>query len=411
SAFGSLVGLRPTQGLVSRVGVMPLSHTQDIAGPLARTVTDLATALDITVGVDPNDPQSKLLDGHIIPKFADALQPGALRGARIGILRNYFLEADAEIVDTVRAAIRAMARAGADTVGVDIVTFDNLLANTTVINYDHKYDLIDYLAATPGSGVKSLNDILASGLYQDVLEQRYRLVDSIGSRDSRVYQAALAKQRTTRDAIVAVMDSLHVDVLVYPTMRRRPVLVGDPQLGSTCNLSAQTGLPAISVPAGFMTEGLPVAIELLGRPFADAKLVSLAYAFEQLGARRRAPFSTPALVHGVGPAPVAFATIARGKSTMVNAQFKYNPSESTLYFATRVTGTPASKIEAVVLRRKDANGQTRVVSRFSGPESVSGTGIVTLTAIDRDALTRGELLITLVAADGVAAEAALKLPR
>ncbi|MEO7997539.1 MAG: amidase family protein [Gemmatimonadaceae bacterium] len=411
SAFGSLVGLRPTQGLVSRVGVMPLSHTQDIAGPLARTVTDLAIALDITVGADPNDPQSKLLEGHTIPKFADALQPGALRGARIGILRNYFLEADAEIIDTVRAAIRAMAAAGADTVGVDIATFDNLLAGTTVINYDHKYDLIDYLKPTPQAAVASMNEILAGGLYQDVLEQRYRLVDSIGTRDSRVYQTALAKQRTTRDAIIAVMDSLRVDVLVYPTMRRRPVLAGDPQLGSTCNLSAQTGLPAISVPAGFMTEGLPVAIELLGRPFADAKLVSLAYAFEQLGARRRAPFSTPALTRGGAPTPMVFATVARGKTALVSAQFKYYPSLSTLNFDTRISGTPTAQIEAVVLRRKDASGLARVVARFSGPESITGSGIVTLTAIDRDALAKGDLMMTFVSSGGVAAEAALKLPR
>ena len=427
SAFGSLVGLRPTQGLVSRAGIMPLSHTQDIAGPLARTVTDLATALDITVGADPADPQSKLLEGRAIPKFAEALQSGALRGARIGILANYFLEADAEILDTVRSAIRAMAAAGADTVRVDIAAFDGLLAGTTVTNYDHKYDLIDYLASrapmTSGSGApvpvsatstphaKSLSDILASGLYPDVLEQRYRLADSIGTRSSPAYQTALTKQRTTRDVIVALMDSLRIDVLVYPTVRRRPVLVGDPQLGSTCNLSAQTGMPAITVPAGFMAEGLPVGIELLGRPFADARLVSLAYAFEQLGARRRAPFSTPALVRGAAPKPVAFATVASNKTTFVNARFTYNPSQSTLAFDTRVSGVPPSQIEAVVLRRRDANGQARVVYRFSGPESNSASGSVTLTAVDRDALKNGALWMTLVAADGVVAEAVLKMPR
>ncbi|MEP6833459.1 MAG: amidase family protein [Gemmatimonas sp.] len=416
SAFGSLVGLRPTQGLVSRVGVMPLSHTQDIAGPLARTVTDLAIALDITVGADPADAQSRLLDGHAMPKFSEALQKGALRGARIGILRNYFQETDAEIADTIQSAIRAMARAGADTVTVNIAAFDSLLAGTTVINYDHKYDLIDYLAVPSASGssnagAKSLSDILSSGLYQDVLEQRYRLVDSIGTRDAAVYQRALAKQHTTRNAIVALMDSLRIDVLVYPTVRRRPVLAGDPQLGSTCNLSAQTGLPAITVPAGFMTEGLPVGIELLGRSFSDAKLVSLAYAFEQLGARRRAPFSTPALVRGAGPLPVAFVASARGKSALVSARFKYDPSLSTLNFSTQVTGVATSKIAAVVLRRRDADGRTRVVHRFSGPERVAGAGTVTLTAVDRDALKAGGLLLSLVAGDSVVAEGAVKVPR
>ena len=411
SAFGSLVGLRPTQGLVSRTGIMPLSHTQDIAGPLARTVTDLAIALDITVGADPADAQSKLLDGRTIPKFADALQAGALRGARIGILRNYFLDADAEILDTVRSAIRAMAAAGADTVGVDIAAFDALLAGTTVINYDHKYDLIDYLAATPTARAKSLADILASGLYPDALEQRYRLVDSIGTRNSPAYQTALTKQRTTRDIIVALMDSLRIDVLVYPTVRRRPVLAGDPQLGSTCNLSAQTGLPAITVPAGFMAEGLPVGIELIGRPFADARLVSLAYAFEQLGARRRAPFSTPALVRGLAPKPVAFVTVTSKEAASVNARFTYNPSQSTLEFATRVSGVPTSQIEAVVLSRRDASGQARVVHRFSGPETSIAFGVVTLTAVDRDALGNGALMLSLVGVNGVVTETALKMPR
>lgn len=412
SAFGSLVGLRPTQGLVSRVGVLPLSHTQDIAGPLARTVTDLAIALDITAGADPKDPQVKLLDGQTIPKFTDALTPGSLRGARIGILRNYFLEADAEIVDTVRAAIRAMARAGADTVGVDVMAFDDLLAGTTVINYEHKYDLIDYLQATPGTRITSMTEVLASGLYQDVQEARYRLVDSIGTRDARVYQAALVKQQATRSAIVKIMDSLRIDVLVYPTMRRRPAMVGDPQLGSTCNLSAQTGLPAISVPAGFMTEGLPVAIEMLGRPFADGKLISLAYAFEQLGARRRAPFSTPALVRGVAPVPVAFATVARGKSTAsVSARFNYNPSLSTLNIATTVTGAAKSQIDAVVINRRDAAGRSRVLYRVSGPEMLSGAGTATLTAPDRDALAQGLLTLSLVTTNGVVAESPLKLPK
>lgn len=412
AAFGSLVGLRPTQGLVSRTGVMPLSHTQDIAGPLARTVTDLAIALDVTVGADPADPQSKLLEGRTIPKFTDALAPGALRGARIGILRNYFLEADAEILDTVRAAIRTMARAGADTVSVDVVGFDDLLAGTTVINYDHKYDLVDYLAATPSTNIKSLSDMMKAGLHHDAQEQRYRLADTMGTRNSPAYMRALAKQRTTRDYFIALMDSLRIDVLVYPTMRRRPVLAGDPQLGGTCNLSAQTGLPAITVPAGFMAEGLPVGIELLGRPFADAKLVSLAFAFEQLGARRRAPFSTPALVRGKGPVPVLFTSVARGKNAaLVNGRFTYNPSQSTLNFDTRVTGVTTNKIQAVVLRRRDANGQTRVVHRFSGPESLGASGVVTLTGIDRDALARGELVLSLVASDEVVAESVLKLPR
>ncbi len=411
AAFGSLVGLRPTQGLVSRAGVMPLSHTQDIAGPLARTVADLAVALDVTVGPDPADSQTRVLDGRVLPRFSEALTAGALRGARIGILRNYFADADGEILDTVRAAVRAMASAGADTIGVVVPQFDSLLAGTSMINLDHKFDLIDYLAATPGAPVTSLASLLATGLHHDALEARFRLADSVGTRGGAAYERALARQRAARDAIVAIMDSLRLDVLVYPTMRRRPVLAGDPQLGSTCALSAQTGLPALTLPAGFSTDGLPVGIELLGRAFSDARLVSLAYAFEQLGPRRRAPFSTPALVAGAAPAPRTFAVQARGTGVTARGAFVYDPSQSTLRFAVSVAGVRATRIQAVVLRRRDADGRSRVVHRLSGPETTTASGLLTLTGIDREALAKGTLLLTLVAMDAVAAESALRLAR
>lgn len=411
AAFGSLVGLRPTQGLVSRAGVMPLSHTQDIAGPLARTVADLALALDVTVGMDPADLQTRVLDGRVVPRFSDSLRTGALRGARIGILRNYFADADGEILDTVRSAIRAMASAGADTVPVNIAMFDSLLAGTSMINLDHKFDLLDYLAPTPSTRVTSLATLLATGLHHDALEARFRLADSMGVRDGPGPQRALARQRIARDAIIALMDSLRLDALVYPTMRRRPVLAGDPQLGSTCALSAQTGLPALSVPAGFTTEGLPVGVELLGRPLSDVRLVSLAYAFEQLGPRRRAPFSTPVLVGGRGPVPATFSVLARGTSAIARGQFVYDPSQSTLRFDVGVAGVPASRVQAVVLRRRDADGRARVVHRLSGPDMRSGSGIVTLTAIDREALVSGAILLSLVTTDAIVVERALVLPK
>src|SRR5688500_241487 len=164
AAFASLVGLRPTQGLVSRTGVMPLSHTQDIAGPLARTVTDLAIALDVSVGLDAADSATHVLQARGTPRFADSLSRTSLRGARIGILMNYFTDADGEILDTIRAGIRAMKAAGADTVRIDVAGFDSLLANTSVINFEHKYDMIDYLARTPGGRITSIADMLAAGL-------------------------------------------------------------------------------------------------------------------------------------------------------------------------------------------------------------------------------------------------------
>ena len=399
SAFGSLAGLRPTQGLVSRTGIQPLSHTQDIAGPLARTVGDLAIALDVSVGMDPSDSVTGVLAARPALRFTDSLSTDALRGARIGILTNYFADADGEILDTVRSAIRAMTAAGADTVRVNVADFDSLLANTSVINFEHKHDMMDYLARTPGARVKSISDILATGLESGVLEARFRLADSVGTRDSERYRRALARQVAARERIIAIMDSLRVDGLVYPTMRRKPVLVGDPQLGSTCGLSAQTGLPALSIPAGFTADGLPVGIELVGRPFSDVRLVSMGYAFEQLGPRRRAPFTTPPLVNGKAPGPVTFSAAARTSSAATGAArgaFTYDRITGALRYDVRVTGVQPSRVQAVVLRRRDAAGRFRVVQTMIGPTTTSAAGTTTLSALDRDALANGRLMMSLV---------------
>jgi amidase len=414
SAFGSLAGLRPTQGLVSRTGVQPLSHTQDIAGPLARTVTDLAIALDVSVGMDPSDSATRVLAGRSVPRFSDSLSKDALRGARIGILMNYFTVADGEIIDTIRSAIRAMKAAGADTVRVNIVDFDSLFANTSVINFEHKYDMIDYLARTPGARVKSIADILATGLESGALEARFRLADSVGTRDSERYRRALARQAAARERIIAIMDSLRVDALVYPTMRRKPVLVGDPQLGSTCGLSAVTGLPALSIPAGFTADGLPVGLELVGRPFSDVRLVAIGYAFEQLGPRRRAPFTTPPLVDGKAPVPVPFSAATRPSSSpsgSARGTFVYDRTSGMLRYDVRVTGLQPARVQAIVVRRRDEAGRARVVHTVTGPAGTSASGAVALSAVDRDALVKGQLVLSLVAAGEAPVDAPLVLPR
>ena len=412
SAFGSLAGLRPTQGMVSRSGVMPLSHTQDIAGPLARTVADLAVALDVSVGADPNDSVTRVLSTRPVPKFSDSLSANALRGARIGILANYFTDIDGEIADTIRSAIRAMKNAGADTVRINIAGFDSLLANTSVINYEHKYDMIDYLAKTPSTPIRSIADIIASGLESEALEARFKLADSVGTRDSEAYRRALARQAVTRARIIAVMDSLRVDALVYPTMRRKPVFFGDAQLGTTCALSAQTGLPALSIPAGFTGDGLPTGIELLGRPFSDVRLVSIGYAFEQLGARRRAPFTTPALVRGRAPASTTFSTTVRGAGSSTSATFVYDPTRSTLRYDVAVTGMPAAKVQAVTLRRRDASGRARVAYVLSGAGATSSAGTATLTMANRNALENGDLVMSVVTTSSTTPiEARVVLPR
>ena len=396
SAFNNLVGLRPTQGLVSRSGIMPLSHTQDIGGPLARTVTDLAIALDASVGVDSTDVASRFMAGRPTPHFVAALDRSALRGARLGMLMPYFLDTDAEIADTVRSALQVMKRAGADVMEVRIPEFDSLMAGSSVLNMETRSDLMAYLQGVPNAPVHSMHDILASGLYDRALEARFRLVDTIVGMESDAYRRAVAKQAALRARISAVMDSLSLDALVYPTVRQKPTLIGDAQAGSTCQLSAHSGLPALSAAAGFTADGLPVGIELLGRAFTDARLVALAFAFEQTGSRRRAPATTPSLMHRPSIVAPAIRTVARGTDATATADFRFEPSDNRLSWTVRVSGA-VPKVLAVVLRRMDADsgGVSRVIARLVGPGMARMRGVLPLNATEHRALNEGRLRLAL----------------
>ncbi|MBI4476957.1 MAG: amidase, partial [Acidobacteria bacterium] len=160
SAHNSLVGLRGTEGLSSRDGIIPLSHTQDIGGPLARGVADLAIALDVTVGLDPADPITKASEGRIPNSYRDLLRADALKGARIGILTEHFGDApeDGEVSGIVRKAIAQMASLGAETLEVKIPEMAGLLRASGLINAEFKFDLEDYLRQSPRPPVRSLGE-------------------------------------------------------------------------------------------------------------------------------------------------------------------------------------------------------------------------------------------------------------
>jgi Asp-tRNA(Asn)/Glu-tRNA(Gln) amidotransferase A subunit family amidase len=414
AAFNNLVGLRPTQGMTSRTGILPLSHTQDVIGPLARTVTDLAIALDVTVGTDAADSVTRRLAGRAIPRFIDSLSRDAFRGTRLGVLLNYFgADADRETLDTVRAAIRSMRSLGAEVVDVTVPGFDSLLVGTSVIDYETKWDLIDYLARTPDAPAKSLRDILDGGLFHESLEARFRIKDTLTTRAGAGYLRALERQAALRARMITLLDSLHLDALVYPTMRMRPARIGEPQLGATCQLSAHTGLPALSAPAGFTADGLPVGVELMGRPFTDARLVAMAYALEQAGTRRQAPSFTPALLRGRAPHALAYVATARSSSAAGRGDFVYDPLRSELRFDVQVSGAAPAAVRALVLRRADNDSAhtSRVVQRLLGPGMTRASGAVTLGGVDRRALLDGRLVLSLlVAGDGAKVADARILP-
>ncbi len=403
SAYGSLFGLRPTQGLVSRTGIVPLSHTQDIGGPLARTATDLAIALDVSVGYDAADSATRVLQGRPLPRFAAALDASAMRSARIGVLRPYFVDTDAEIADTVRAALAAMRAQGAMVIDVPVAEFDTLIAGSSVLNMETKFDLAEYLRGVPNAPVRSLREIIDKGLFDRALEVRFRTVDTMTALVSEPRLKALGRQDKLRARMERIMDSLSLDALAYPTMRQRPVLVGETQTGGTCNLSAQSGLPAISIPAGFTADGLPVGIELMGRAFTDTRLVALAFSFEQSGARRRAPSTTPALVNGRAPISNAVVVQAVGARARATARLRFDAPTSALTWSVAVTSATPDDVTAVVLRRRGgptggmlAPGQTsRVIARLLGPGMRTANGTLTLNAAERLALAEGRMTVAL----------------
>jgi Asp-tRNA(Asn)/Glu-tRNA(Gln) amidotransferase A subunit family amidase len=392
----NLFGLRPTKGLSSIDGIIPLCHTQDVGGPLARTIIDLAIGLDATIGPDPADPATRALDHVPLPRFVAELDSAALAGARLGVLTLLFGDAqeDEESGEVVRAALDQMQQLGAEIVDIEIPGLDTLLRGSGVIAYEFKFDLIDYLAATPGAPVESLQDILDQGLYHEALEDRFRRRNQVEERDSEEYRAALAKQAAIRTAVIATLEAEQLDAVVYPSIRRKAARIGDPQRGSNCQLSAASGLPALSVPAGFTSDGVPVGVELLGLPFHDARLLAWGYAFEQSYQPRRPPANTPPLVAGHAPDPVVYRVDATGQAGGVTGRFLYDVTTGTLSYDVTVSAVPAEQIHAVNLQRAVDEDAGPLVHRLAGPGERAATGVVTLMPAEREALLQGRLYLS-----------------
>jgi Asp-tRNA(Asn)/Glu-tRNA(Gln) amidotransferase A subunit family amidase len=163
------------------------------------------------------------------------------------------------------------------------------------LSQDFKFDLNAYLTAHPSAPVRTLEEVLASGKFHPSLEAGLRASQATESRDTTEYLAHIVKRNTLRQTILKAMADYHVDALAYPTIRRKANLIGEPQTGNNCHLSANSGLPAITVPGGFTQDGLPVGVELLGRAWSEPQLIKFAYAYEQATRHRRPPASTPAL--------------------------------------------------------------------------------------------------------------------
>jgi Asp-tRNA(Asn)/Glu-tRNA(Gln) amidotransferase A subunit family amidase len=186
ASHNDLVGLRGTQGLSSRTGIVPLSTTQDIGGPLARSIADLAVMLDATVGPDPADASTAISAGKIPSSYRAGLRADAIKGARIGVVRSLLGSApeDQEVTTIVQSALDALKNAGADVTDVAIPGLDDLLRDGSMINADFKFDFADYLAKAENPPVTSLGEILDRGLVHSALESNFRTRNAVERRDT-----------------------------------------------------------------------------------------------------------------------------------------------------------------------------------------------------------------------------------
>jgi amidase len=263
-----------------------------MAGPLARSVTDLILMLDAIVGSDSDDPVTRTAERHIPHTYRSVPGDSDLGDIQIGVVPPLFGSApdDAEAGLVVRRAIGTMRSLGALVSEVVIPDYPALIEGTSMVTEELRFDLRDFLAKFPGAPVKGLDEILAGDKYHPSLEAVFRSAAAAESRDSASYRSALAKRAAATDAAAAAMSG--VTALAYPTLRRKPALIGQPQTGSNCQLSSSTGFPAISIPAGFTDDGLPVGMELLGLPFTEPALLRIAFAYERAAAPRQRPKST-----------------------------------------------------------------------------------------------------------------------
>jgi Asp-tRNA(Asn)/Glu-tRNA(Gln) amidotransferase A subunit family amidase len=394
AAYQNLFGLRATRGLSSRRGVMPLSDTQDVAGPLARSVADLAIMLDATVGSDPRDPITAVAATQVPKSYAEALRPGSLKGARIGALRSLFPAGSADedgkaIFDRAIATMRA---AGAEVIDVAIPGLDEMLTDSNARKYEFAEDIGRYLAAIPDAPVTSLAAIVKGGLHHDQLDKRLREAVIDPDRTSPGYQLVSAKRVVVRAATDALFSKERLDALLYPTGRGRPPMIGGEDNASNCRFSVDTGLPALAMPAGFTPRGLPVGLELLGPAFSELRLLALAHGWEQAAKPRQAPFSTPPLVAGRAPAPQrALVSLAGGGTAKATIRFNYDPTTARLRADVTASGTGKDAPFAVALHRSHEGGPGPVLAPILLRGQARASADLVLDAVARADLQAGRL--------------------
>ena len=309
ASANGIVGLKPTLGLISRSGIIPIAHSQDTAGPMARTVRDVATLLNALAGTDPRDSATAESTGKISPDYTRFLDPNGLQGARIGVARKYFGFNDL-VDDVMTSVLEEMKRQGAVLVDPADLESHGKFDDTefTVLLYELKADLNAYLVGRPDAPVHSLKEIIEFNERNKGKEMPYFAQDTFikaeakGPLTSKEYLDALdANHRLSRaEGIDGVMDKFHLDAIMAPTggpAWLTDLINGDHAAGGSSNAAAVAGYPDITVPAGFIA-GLPVGVSFFGRAWSEPVLLKIAYGFEQATKVRKPPKCLPSVQEG-----------------------------------------------------------------------------------------------------------------
>ena len=306
SSHQALVGIRSTMGLTSRAGVFPLNFLADVAGPMARSVADATAVFQVIVGDDPNDPATAAARGRAIPTYADALERDALKGMRIGILRQAYERdtTDPEIVQVFMRAVEDLKLAGA--VVVDPAPIEGLDAIRRQPGAEpcraFKYDINEFLAQRKGKmPVNDLTEIVKGGKFHPTVRRQLEQAEAgpANGPGTPACAADTAYRDQVRAAVLKTMDAHTLDAYVYPTWSNPPRLIGDlntPGGDNSQFFSPTTGWPAVQVPMGYTRGGLlPAGITFFGRAWSEATLLGAAYSSEQTTRHRRPPPTTPPL--------------------------------------------------------------------------------------------------------------------
>ena len=296
----ALVGMRSTIGATSRDGIVPLLQNRDIGGPLTRSVTDNAIVYSVIAGADPADPPTMSAAGHVKADYSVFLKHDGLHGARLGVLRALVDtgDADFEVIDTMDRAIDELTAAGAVIIDpFDIPDFDRLRQATGFCSR-FQYDLGNYLdtlgAATP---ISSLDDVYRDQRYlpgsAQAMEWAMRVTGAPQEQDPPCIDVAGDPRRKQfLAAVVSAMDAADLDAIIYPSWNNPPRKIGDlesPHGNNSPIIAPHSGQPAITVPMGFTSSGLPLGLQFLARPFDEHKLFQFAFAYEQATRHRRPP--------------------------------------------------------------------------------------------------------------------------